>query len=57
MLQGVLYHDRMKPAEVEKIKSRLVELEETFIAANPGVKVQRLAPPKAAAKGFGGSRR
>lgn len=56
-LQGVLYHDRMKPTELEKVRPRLVELEEAFLAANPGVKVQRLAPQKAAAKGFGGSRR
>lgn len=52
-LQGVLYHDRMKLRELEKIRARLVELEESFLAANPGVKVQRLAPQKAAAKGFG----
>jgi hypothetical protein len=43
----------MKPTEVEKIRPRLVELEETFLAANPGVKVQRVGAAKAAAKGFG----
>jgi hypothetical protein len=43
----------MKLTELEKIRARLVELEESFLAANPGVKVQRLAPQKAAAKGFG----
>lgn len=52
-VQGVLYHDRMKPSEVEKIRPRLVELEEAFLAANPGVKVQRVGAAKAAAKGFG----
>lgn len=53
----MLYHDRMKPSELEKIRARLVDLEEAFIAANPGVKVQRVPAQKAAAKGFGGSRR
>lgn len=56
--QGVLYHDRMKQSEVDKIRQGLLDLEEAFISANPGVKVQRLgAPKKAAAKGFGGAAR
>jgi hypothetical protein len=49
----VLYHDRMKPAALAAVRERLVALEEEFIAANPGVAVQRLAP-EAAPKGFGG---
>lgn len=56
-LQGVLFHDRMKSAEVEKVRQQLVDLEETFIAANPDVAVQRVpaASSKVAAKakGFG----
>jgi hypothetical protein len=54
LLQGVLYHDRMKSAELEKIRLELVALEEAFAAANPGVAIQRVPPPAAAkAKGFG----
>ncbi|KAF6255221.1 peptide deformylase [Scenedesmus sp. NREL 46B-D3] len=53
-LQGVLYHDRMKSAELEKVRPELVALEEAFIAAHPGVPIQRVPPPAAAkAKGFG----
>eukprot|EP00775_Hariotina_reticulata_P004972 gene4972-5213_t len=46
-LQGVLFHDRMKPTEVEKVRQQLVALEEAFTAANPKVQVQRLPPPGA----------
>jgi peptide deformylase len=54
LLQGVLYHDRMKAAELEKVRPELVALEEAFIAANPDVPIQRVPPPAAAkAKGFG----
>jgi len=51
--QGVLYHDRMKPAALSKIRERLVALEEEFIAANPGVEVQRVAPESSKGLGFG----
>ncbi|KAG2444918.1 hypothetical protein HXX76_001654 [Chlamydomonas incerta] len=51
-LQGVLFHDRMKPSVLELVRPELVALEEAYLAANPGAKVQRLAPPKVA-KGFG----
>lgn len=51
-LQGVLYHDRMAPSVLETVRPRLVELENSFLQSNPGVKVQRLAPPKVS-KGFG----
>lgn len=57
MLQGVLFHDRMKSSELEKVRQELVSLEEAFIAANPDVPVQRApaASSKVAAKakGFG----
>lgn len=54
LLQGVLYHDRMKSAELEKVRPELVALEEAFIAAHPGVPIQRVPPPAAAkTKGFG----
>ncbi|KAI8466027.1 MAG: peptide deformylase [Monoraphidium minutum] len=56
-LQGVLYHDRMKASELAKIRERIVLLEEAFVAANPGVAVQRLAPEGGGgggSKGFGG---
>ncbi|WIA31075.1 hypothetical protein OEZ86_001103 [Tetradesmus obliquus] len=53
-LQGVLYHDRMKAAELEKVRPELLALEEAFIAAHPDVAIQRVPPPAAAkAKGFG----
>lgn len=56
-VQGVLYHDRMKPSELEKVRPQLAALEEAFIAAHPGVEVQRVPPPgrpaAAKAKGFG----
>lgn len=51
-LQGVLFHDRMKPAVLETVRSELVALEEGFLAANPGAKINRVPPPKGA-KGFG----
>jgi hypothetical protein len=41
----------------EKVRPQLLELEEAFMAANPGLKVQRVPAQKPAAKGFGGSRR
>lgn len=50
--QGVLFHDRMKPAVLETVRSELVALEEGFLAANPGAKINRVPPPKGA-KGFG----
>jgi peptide deformylase len=51
-MQGILFHDRMKPSVVDSVRGSLVALEETFIKANPGVPVQRVPLPKA--KGFGG---
>jgi hypothetical protein len=49
----------MKQSELDKIRAGLLALEEQFMAANPGVKIQRLAEAKvkAAPKGFGGARR
>jgi hypothetical protein len=32
LLQGVLFHDRMKSSELEKVRPQLLELEETFMA-------------------------
>ncbi len=56
-MQGVLFHDRMKSSELEKVRQQLVELEETFIASNPDVAVQRVpavsSKVAARAKGFG----
>ncbi|MEW5314145.1 MAG: hypothetical protein WDW38_005663 [Sanguina aurantia] len=51
-LQGVLFHDRMKPLQLARIRPGLVLLEEEFIAQHPGVPIQRLQPPKVF-KGFG----
>lgn len=50
-LQGILFHDRMKPAILETVRAPLVEMEETFVAAQPGVKVQRV-PAVKINKGF-----
>ena len=33
-LQGVLFHDRMKPRIFEKVRSKLVELEEEYCKEN-----------------------
>jgi len=46
----------MKSSELEKVKPQLLQLEDVFRAANPGVKVQGLSTPKVA-KGFGGGSR
>ncbi len=51
-MQGVLFHDRMRPNVLEANRRQLVTLEEAFLAANPGVPIKRIPPPKAA-KGFG----
>jgi hypothetical protein len=57
--QGILYHDRMKPAALSKIRERIVLLEEEFAAANPGVAAEKLAPESGkgggGGKGFGSS--
>ncbi|KAG1677046.1 hypothetical protein FOA52_001216 [Chlamydomonas sp. UWO 241] len=45
-LQGILFHDRMGKDVVTGVRERLVAMEEEFVAANPGVKVQRLPAPK-----------
>jgi len=50
--QGVLFHDRMKPKQLESVREDLVALEDAYLAANPGAKIQRLAPLKVN-KGFG----
>lgn len=51
-VQGVLFPDRMKPAVLDTVRPELLAMEEAFIAAQPSVKVQRLAAPKVN-KGFG----
>jgi peptide deformylase len=43
-LDGVLMHDRFDADSLEEARGQLVDLEETFIKANPGVAVQRIAP-------------
>jgi len=59
-LQGILFHDRMKPGELEKARAQLVELEQTYITAHPEAQVQLVpppAPPKPAKRGFGFGKR
>ncbi|GFR39637.1 hypothetical protein Agub_g103, partial [Astrephomene gubernaculifera] len=55
-LQGVLFHDRMKPAVLESVRPALVALEEAYLAAHPGAKVVRVPPPKVN-KGFGAAKK
>lgn len=43
-LDGVLMHDRFDAPSLEAARPGLVQLEDTFVQANPGVEVQRLAP-------------
>lgn len=45
-LQGILFHDRMKKVEVDKIREDLLAQEQAFVAANPGVEVQLLDAKK-----------
>jgi peptide deformylase len=42
-LQGTLFCDRLVPDALAATKKELVKMEEEFIAANPGVEVQRLS--------------
>lgn len=49
-LQGKLYHDRMKPVVFKTVKDQLIALEDEFLEANPGVKIQKCVPES---KGFG----
>eukprot|EP01025_Chloroclados_australasicus_P038465 TRINITY_DN3963_c0_g2_i1.p1 TRINITY_DN3963_c0_g2~~TRINITY_DN3963_c0_g2_i1.p1 ORF type:complete len:251 (+),score=30.41 TRINITY_DN3963_c0_g2_i1:23-754(+) len=39
-LDGVLYHDRMTPQELTKVKDKLIEMEEQFKKKNPTVEFQ-----------------
>jgi hypothetical protein len=59
-MQGVLFHDRMKPAELEKARGQLVEMEQAYLAAHPDAQVKLVpppAPPKPAKRGFGLSKK
>lgn len=50
-LQGILFCDRMKGIALEEARESLTAMEESFMAANPGAKVQRIPVPKVQ-KGF-----
>ncbi|GAB5356467.1 hypothetical protein AAMO2058_000292200 [Amorphochlora amoebiformis] len=53
-LQGTLFHDRMPEEEFAAVHSRLVELEDDFVAHNPSLEDQiRRVGPKPARKLFG----
>ncbi len=41
-MQGTLFHDRMKPEELQKIKKGLVALEDEYLQLHPGAVVQRV---------------
>ncbi|PNH07846.1 Peptide deformylase 1B, chloroplastic [Tetrabaena socialis] len=55
-LQGVLFHDRMKPAVLETVRPALVALEEEFMAAQPAARIVRVPAPKVN-KGFGAAKK
>ena len=42
VLQGTLFHDRMKPEVVKQIKKDLVNLEEAYLSENAGAEIQRV---------------
>ena len=42
-LLGVLFHDRMHPSVFRSVKQELLELENKFQEANPGVEFQGVA--------------
>ncbi|GAX80756.1 hypothetical protein CEUSTIGMA_g8191.t1 [Chlamydomonas eustigma] len=50
-LQGILFHDRMKANVLDSVRTSLQALEEEFLVANPGVKIQRI-PAMKVKKGF-----
>ena len=41
-LQGALFCDRLVPEALTEMRKELIKMEETYIAANPGVEVQRI---------------
>ena len=51
VIQGILFHDRMKGAALDAIREPLQDLEAKYVAENPGVKIQRV-PESKAKKGF-----
>ncbi len=42
VLQGTLFHDRMKPEVVNQIKRDLVNLEEAYLIEHAGAEIQRV---------------
>ena len=42
VLQGTLFHDRMKPEVVKQIKKDLVNLEEAYLSEHAGAEIQRV---------------
>ena len=42
VLQGTLFHDRMKAEVVRKVKRDLVSLEEAYLKEHPGADIQRV---------------
>ncbi|GLI60620.1 hypothetical protein VaNZ11_002782 [Volvox africanus] len=51
-LQGVLFHDRMKPPVLESVRPALSAMEEEYLAAHPGTSIARV-PLAKVKKGFG----
>lgn len=45
-LQGVLFHDRMSPEELESIRKDLLKMERDFERTNPGVKYRSVTSMK-----------
>eukprot|EP00877_Chromochloris_zofingiensis_P012724 jgi/Chrzof1/7705/Cz02g33180.t1 len=53
-LQGVLFPDRMSPADVQRVRPQLEQLETTYQTAHPETALpERIMPPVAKAVGFG----
>jgi hypothetical protein len=52
LLQGALFHDRMKAPVLDTVRPELLAMEQAYEAAHPGVKIQKVPPPKIN-KGFG----
>ena len=43
IVQGVLFHDRMKTKELQSIKQDLAKLEKAYREAHPGTPIQAVA--------------
>ena len=42
-LQGTLFCDRMSPEVLDSVKTALVDMEEAYMASNPGADIKRIS--------------